>query len=169
MKRCVFFGTAAMLLLAVAGCDDASRQEEVAARGADVMPFDLELTTHVFEERPDGGVQRVVADDAGDSTQIALIREHLREEAERFAAGDFADPAQIHGDEMPGLAELRAHDGRLVVEYSDIPEGGQIRYQSDDPALVDAVHRWFEAQRSDHGSHAVGGGHLHGAGDHGGS
>ena len=154
-------GLALILLLAAAGCSDASRQEEVAARGAEVMPFDLERTTHVFEERPDGGVQRVVADQAGDSTQIALIREHLRDEAERFAAGDFADPAQIHGDEMPGLAALRAHDGRVAVEYDDLPDGGQIRYSTDDSVLVDAMHRWFEAQRSDHGRHAQSGGHGH--------
>ena len=161
---------ALILLLVAAGCSDASRQEDVAARGAEMMPFDLERTTHVFEERPDGGVQRVVADEAGDSTQIALIREHLREEAERFDAGDFADPAQIHGDDMPGLSEMRAHGGRLAVEYADLPQGGQIRYTSDDSTLVGAVHRWFAAQRSDHGSHAQSGGHAHdghgGDGDH---
>lgn len=145
---------AVTLMLLAAGCDDTSRQEEVAARGAEVMPFDLERTTHVFEDEPDGGLQRVVAKDPGDSTQIMLIREHLREEAARFAVGDFSDPAQIHGDDMPGLVELSAGADSLDVKYSDVPEGGQIRYSTGDSALAASVHRWFASQRSDHGRHA---------------
>lgn len=149
MKRVAF----AMLLL-VGGCDDASRQEEVASRGAEIMTFDLEKTMHVFENHPYGGIQRVVATDASDSTQIPLIRAHLREEAERFADGDFTDPSQIHGEDMPGLTEMSAGADRLSVTYGDLPDGGQIRYSTDDSALAAAVHRWFEAQRSDHGRHA---------------
>lgn len=154
MKRPIIYGFALALVLLVAGCDDATRQEEVAARGAAVMPFDLEKTVHVFEDRPDGGVQRVIAKAEGDSTQIALIREHLREEAARFEAGDFADPARIHGEDMPGLAELREHGAGLDVTYADIPQGGRITYSSDDSSLTMAVHDWFAAQRSDHGRHA---------------
>jgi len=33
-----------------------SHQEEVAKKGAQVMPFDLEQTTHVFQALEDGGV-----------------------------------------------------------------------------------------------------------------
>jgi hypothetical protein len=36
-------------------------QAKVAARGAEVMPFDLDRTTHVFTKLPDGGVQTVTA------------------------------------------------------------------------------------------------------------
>jgi len=61
------------------------------------MPFPLEQTTHVFRSSADGGTQRVVAKDRDDAEQIRLVREHLREEADRFAQGDFTDPAAIHG------------------------------------------------------------------------
>lgn len=37
---------------------------------------------------------------------VALIRSHLAEEAERFARGDFHDPAMIHGDDMAGLLRV---------------------------------------------------------------
>jgi hypothetical protein len=37
-----------------------NRHEEVAARGATVMPFDLEQTMHVFQKLEDGGLQKVV-------------------------------------------------------------------------------------------------------------
>ncbi len=131
-----------------------AQQAEVAERGADVMPFDLDVTQHIFMPRADGGLQQVVADDVDDGKQITLIREHLTEEAERFRRGNFDDPAQIHGQTMPGLADLRAHDGRIKVVYSDLPDGAQIEYTTKEPTLVEALHHWFEAQTSDHGAHA---------------
>jgi hypothetical protein len=131
------------------------RQAEVAARGAEVMPFDLERTTHIFEPQTDGGLQQVVADDSGDAEQIALIRSHLQEEATKFQRGDFSDPAAIHGDAMPGLAELRRGHAQIDVAYSELPNGAQIRYTTDDPAVISALHAWFAAQLSDHGGHAM--------------
>lgn len=46
--------------------DRDDRQAEVAARGGEVMSFDLERTTHVFETLRNGGVQTVVSDDPRD-------------------------------------------------------------------------------------------------------
>jgi hypothetical protein len=132
-----------------------SRQEQVATRGASVMPFDLDATTHVFQAQLDGGLQQVVAKDPADAEQIALIRQHLQHEAAMFARDDFADPAAIHGEEMPGLAVLRASAGRIDVAYSEFADGAQLRYTTGDPALVTALHQWFAAQLSDHGSHAT--------------
>lgn len=134
--------------------DSAERRAEVAARGATVMPFDLERTRHEFRPLAEGGVQTVVARDSADATQVHLVREHLRETAQRFRRGDFSDPAFIHGADMPGLAELRAGSDRLRIEYLSVPGGARIRYTSSDPTLVEAVHRWFQAQMSDHGAHA---------------
>jgi hypothetical protein len=118
------------------------------------MPFDLDATTHVFEKLEDGGLQSVVADEE-DSTQTALVRTHLAEEAARFARGDFHDPATIHGDDMPGLHVLTTHHEKLTVSYREIERGGEIRYRSDNPEVVAAVHQWFDAQLRDHGSHAA--------------
>ena len=131
------------------------RQAEVAARSRTVMPFDLVRTTHVFEKMPDGGLQTVASDDPADAEQVSLIRTHLRAEADRFAAGDFGDPAQIHGAMMPGLAELSAAAGAMHIEYSEVASGATIRYSTDDPVLVSALHLWFDAQVSDHGGHAM--------------
>jgi hypothetical protein len=132
----------------------AERRAEVAARGGTVMPFDLERTTHVFQRMPDGGLQTVTSDDSADAEQVGLIRTHLRAEADRFAAGDFGDPAQIHGAMMPGLADLSAAAGAIRIEYSEVASGAAIRYSTDDPGLVSALHLWFDAQVSDHGDHA---------------
>lgn len=139
------------------GSGDSERQEEVADRGSRVMSFDLDATTHVFEERADGGVQTVVADDPEDSAEIAEIRRHLRAEVEAFARGDFRDPAEVHGGRMPGLQELEAGADRLEIAYDDVPNGGRITYVARDEELVAALHTWFEAQVSDHGPHAEAG------------
>jgi hypothetical protein len=132
----------------------ADRREAVAERGAGVMGFDLDATTHRFAPADDGLVQTVVADDPADAEQVALVREHLAHEAERFGAGDYTDPAAIHGDAMPGLTELTAGAERITVAYEPVDAGGRITYTTADPALVTALHRWAEAQLADHGTHA---------------
>jgi hypothetical protein len=131
-----------------------ARQAEVAERGAEVMPFDLEATTHRFEPTATGLVETVVADDPADDEEIGLIRDHLADERERFEQGDYRDPAAIHGDDMPGLAQLEAGADAVTVELDQLPDGARLTFASDDPELVDALHRWGEAQTSDHGTHA---------------
>ena len=84
------------------------------------MPFDLARTTHFFDDTPSGGIETITANDPRDTRQTALIRSHLTAEAKRFGHGDFSDPAQIHGQEMPGLVEL-ARAGRQVA--GEVREG----------------------------------------------
>lgn len=129
------------------------RLEQVAAIGAQVMPFDLDRTTHTFSDRPWGGVQTVASDD-GDLEQLSLIRSHLADEASRFSRGEFGSPERIHGHDMPGLSVLRERYADIEVSYAEAPTGAAITYRSEDRALIDAVHAWFQAQRSDHGAHA---------------
>lgn len=131
-----------------------TRQETVATRGAVVMPFDLDKTHHVFDQRPDGGIESVVALDAKDSASIEQIRTHLQGEAKKFAVGDFSDPVTIHDANMPGVAALSAAASRLVVKYAELPGGASITFSSEDRVVVAAVHDWFAAQVSDHGAHA---------------
>ncbi|HET8760395.1 MAG TPA: hypothetical protein VFN94_04965, partial [Nitrospiria bacterium] len=103
-----------------------TRQAQVAARWAQVMPFDLEQTIHVFQRLEDGGRQTVTVKDPSNTQQIALIQSHLQHEAERFRQGDFSDPAKIHGHEMPGLAELKAGFAQIDIRYTALPNGGEI-------------------------------------------
>lgn len=100
-----------------------TRQGDIAERGVQVMPFDLERTTHVFERLSDAECNSVVADDPSHEEQIRLIRMHLQEEAETFRRGDFGDPATIHGQSMPGLDALCAAAGEIEVRYSETPTG----------------------------------------------
>ena len=104
-----------------------------------------------------GGVESVVANDAQDQQQMGLIRSHLRDEATKFTQGNYADPARIHGMDMPGLKELEVGYSRVLVVYADQPNGANITYTSSDPVLVEAIHAWFDRQLADHGSDATGG------------
>lgn len=137
------------------------RQEEVAGRGKDVMPFNLAATTHVFSKTAGGGMQQVVAKKSTDAAQVKLARGHLREIREQFLKGNFSGPSHIHGQDMPGLAELReAKQGQIAIDYKDIKGGGQLTYRTADATLVAALHKWFDAQLSDHGKDAKEG-HAH--------
>lgn len=152
----------APVALPLAGCAaDAQRQAEVARRGADVMPFDLKATQHVFTKTAEGGLQTVVARDPADNAQVELVRGHLRALRTQFLAGDFSGPSHIHGAAMPGLAELQAaRPGQIAIDYRDVAGGAELAWKMADPALVAALHRWFDAQVSDHGPDAMAG-HMH--------
>ncbi len=143
---------------------DAARQAEVARRGADVMPFDLGATTHIFTKSREGGIQRVVAKRRADAAQVKLVRAHLRDIESEFRKGDFSGPAHIHGNDMPGLAELKAaRPGEIAIAYKDVPGGAQLTYRTANAKLVAALHAWFDAQLSDHGADAMAGhDHQHG-------
>jgi hypothetical protein len=104
-----------------------THQEEVATRGALAMSFDLAQTMHVFQKLENGCLQKVVVKDPSNKKQIALIQSHLQKEAEKFGKVDFSDQAKIHGESMPGLAELKAGAGKIDVRYAPLPDGAQIR------------------------------------------
>lgn len=151
----IVLGAMLAIQLCAAQTDHApDHQGEVTRRGAEVMPFDLARTTHFFDDTDQGGVETITANDTSDAGQIALIRSHLTVEAERFARGDFSDPARIHGRDMAGLAALESAGSRLHVQYAALSTGARIVYSSDDPAVITAIHQWFDAQRRDHDAHS---------------
>jgi hypothetical protein len=154
---CLALSCAASTLLAAvpdaATPADTQRQQEVRAKGAAVMPFSLDQTLHTFDKTDTGGVQRVRA---GNADQVAMIRSHLQSIAQSFTARDFSAPAHIHGADMPGMAEMKAaKPDELTVGYRQLDDGAELDYVSHSPAIVAAVHRWFDAQLADHGRDAT--------------
>lgn len=142
---------------------DVQRHADVAKRGRDVMPFSLKATTHIFTKTGEGGIQRVVARNSADAGQARLVRLHLKGIKQQFLKGDFSGPSHIHGKDMPGLEELRsAKQDQLAIEYRDVKGGAELSYRTVDPMMVAALHKWFDAQLSDHGADAMEGhGHHH--------
>ncbi len=133
-----------------------ARLDEVARLGRRVMPFDLEKTLHVFSKTKQGGIQQVIAKDPANQEQIELIRAHLGKIAAEFKQGTFSDPTKIHGKNMPGLSALKnAEPGAIDIRYRELENGAEITYVTENPELIEAIHRWFEAQLSDHARHAT--------------
>lgn len=135
---------------------DAQRKSEVSQRGEEVMPFSLAATTHIFTKSAEGGMQQVVAKESTDADQVTFIRQHLQEIRKQFLNGDFSGPSRIHGDDMPGLADLKnAKPGQIAIDYQDVEGGAELIYTTSDASLVSALHKWFDAQLSDHGKDAM--------------
>ena len=167
MTRSVFQAALLSAFLCAIAAQAASpeRQADVASKGAEVMPFDLKATTHIFTKTAEGGIQRVIAKKPADAQQVKLVREHLHDIRAAFMKGDFSAPSHIHGDEMPGLAELKAaKPGEVAIAYEDVAGGAVLMYRTTNAKLVTALHRWFDAQLSDHGADAMAGHHQHGGG-----
>ena len=118
------------------------------------MPFDLNRTTHTFAKTAGGGVESVTIKSPGDRAQLPLIRKHLRKEQRLFSSGDFRDPMATHGMRMPGLDTLRTHATDINITYRPLREGAQLRYATPDQTVRNALHNWFDAQLTDHGSDA---------------
>ena len=140
------------------GCSFASaqtKQEHIHHMGSAVMPFDLGKTIHIFRMTDNGGNQQVVVKDASETDQITRIRQHLKHEAEAFQRGEYADPAALHGADMPGLKDLQTGAKQIRVSYSDLPNGAEITFETTNLQLLTAVHRWFGAQLSEHGADAI--------------
>ncbi|MGE5624946.1 MAG: aspartate carbamoyltransferase [Bacillota bacterium] len=133
-----------------------ARQQEVAQKGAMVMPFNVHNSTHVFQKNQYGGIQQVVAKDPNDKDLVAAIRTHLEMEAERFGKRDYSDPMKIHGKGMPGVQYLsKVKPGQIAITYREVPAGAAVDYVGRDAATADAIHKWFDAQLSDHGEDAT--------------
>jgi len=135
---------------------DEARLDEIAQKGSQIMPFNLDQTIHVFSKKADGGLQQVVVKKQSNNRQIKLIQEHLAEIAEKFKQGDFSDPSKLHGEKMPGLAVLKkAKQGEINIKYTALNDGAQIVYSADKHSLILAIHQWFDAQLSDHSRHSM--------------
>jgi hypothetical protein len=140
-------------LPSAAHADD--RQATIHDMGAQVMPFDLKKTLHIFQMTESGGIQEVVIRDPAYADQVPMIRMHLQHEAMSFQSGDYSDPTSLHGADMPGVQDLSASAARIRIAYQPLPDGAQITFSTDDLHLITALHRWFGAQLSDHGADAA--------------
>jgi hypothetical protein len=160
MNRCLLRSPILLLFVLAfsltSHADDVDRQAEVAKRGADVMPFSHTATMHVFTKTTDGGTMSLITKDAADEQQIRMVRAHLQDMQGRFQKGDYSGPSHIHGDDMPGLAQLKAaKPGEIKVSYREVPAGAELHYRTADARLITALHDWIDAQLSDHGKDAM--------------
>ncbi len=148
----LFFSTVALAI----GTANPKQVDEAHQRQQQVVPFSMDQTLQTFTKTVHGGVQHVIAKSADNSEQIKLIQAHLLKIANEFKKGDFSVTERVHGADMPGLAQLKmAETDDIKFEYQALPNGAQIHYSTEYPQYVQALHEWFDAQISEHGSDVV--------------
>jgi hypothetical protein len=126
------------------------KDEALKKRGAEAMGFDQDATTHHFTQTPTGGSIDVTAKSAADEKSIASIRAHLRSIAGEFARGRFDKPFQTHGEIPPGVPEMQKGAGAIAYRYEDMPRGGVVHIDTQDPRLIEAVHAFLRYQMVEH-------------------
>jgi len=150
-----------MIAVAACGCgsESARRRSDqpfaaMQARGQTVMGVDQYASAHVFEDLVDGGRIVLDADNPVDITGIVAIRQHMRDIAVAFRAGDFAKPFRVHAQVVPGTSAMTARRAKITYEATDRPSGAEVRIRTRDSVAVAAVHAFLAFQRAEH--HAAG-------------
>lgn len=119
-------------------------------RGAQVMGFDQEKTTHHFLLFEDGGAIDVSVKDAADKKNMDAIRAHLPHIAMKFGQGDFEAPMLVHATTVPGTKEMTGLKDRISWKYVETPKGGRVDIVSSDAAALAAIHTFLKYQIDDH-------------------
>ena len=159
MKKVVFCLVATALLATVAppclagGHSHSGGQQAGGKKDDTTTPtppqsasYDPAATNQVVARINGGAVRRVVANETSDARQIGLIRDNLRKQAEQFSTGSLPAPLPGRGVPLPGFAALQAAaPGQLHAEYLAVRAGAEVRYTSDDPALIMALRTWLDA------------------------
>ncbi len=123
---------------------------QMNARGAHVMGFDQEKTTHSFRLHADGGAIDIAVKDPADQASRDAIRSHLPHIAEMFAAGNFSAPMLIHATDVPGTGTMAAATDRIRFSYVETARGGRVDIVTTDASALAAVHEFLRFQIRDH-------------------
>jgi len=89
----VFGAVLALLTAPVIAQTPTKHRAAVEQHSEHTMPFDMNRTMHIFESKPDGGMQTVMVHD-GDPKQMALVRSHLRKEVPPLATAISRTPCR---------------------------------------------------------------------------
>jgi hypothetical protein len=120
-------------------------------RGAMVMGFDQDKTTHHFYLYEDGGAIEVSVKDATDAANRDAIRSHLPHIALMFGQGNFDAPMMVHDSKnVPGTAVMTTLKDKIAYKYTETPKGGRVDITTTDKAALSAVHDFMTFQIADH-------------------
>ena len=145
--------TVAWALIAISAVTARQQQDQhsqMNQRGAQIMGFDQEKTTHHFYLYADGGAIDVAVNDASDRANLDAIRAHLPHIAMLFGAGNFEAPMLVHDTKVPGTAEMGKLKDRITYKYAETPKGGRVNIITTDAEALKAVHAFLKFQIADH-------------------
>ncbi len=148
-----FVITAALAFIAigaVAAEQNHDQHAQMNQRGAQVMGFDQEKTTHHFYLYSEGGAIDVAVNDVADKTNLDAIRAHLPHIAMLFSEGNFEAPMLVHDTNVPGTAKMGMLKDYITYKYAETPKGGRVNIITTDPEALAAVHAFLKFQITDH-------------------
>ena len=119
-------------------------------RGAMVMGFDQDKTTHHFFLYEDGGAIDVSVKDAADRTNLDAIRAHLPHIVVLFGEGNFEAPMMVHGVSVPGTPEMKKVKDAITWKYEETVKGGRVNITTANPDALKAIHVFLRYQITDH-------------------
>jgi hypothetical protein len=122
----------------------------VESHGYEAMGFPHNKTTHHFLLLSDGGAIEVSANDLNDKANTEAIRSHLSQIAKMFGNGDFSTPMFVHDGIPPGVTAMKLMKSAIRYRYAEMPGGGKINIQSDDPIAVAAIQDFLRFQITEH-------------------
>ena len=141
------------LLACTAAAASPQQQHDPTAmntRGAHVMGFDQNKTTHHFTLTKSGGIIQVEANDPSDTSSRDHIRMHLEHISKAFAQGDFTDPHEVHAETPPGIPEMKARKAKISYQYESTPTGAKVIITTEDPKALKAIHDYLRYQIREH-------------------
>jgi len=143
---------AGLFLLASAAAAVQQQHDSTAmnTRGAHVMGFDQNKTTHHFTLTKTGGIIQVQANDPSDTTSCDHIRMHLEHISKAFAQGDFTDPHEVHAETPPGVPTMKARKAKITYQFESIAKGAKVIITTEDPKALEAVHDYLRYQIREH-------------------
>ena len=120
-------------------------------RGAMVMGFDQDKTTHHFLLYEDGGAIDISVKDTTDAKNRDAIRAHLPHIAAMFGTGDFNAPMTVHDSRnVPGTATMAELKDKIAYRYVETARGGRVEIVTRDKNALAAVHQFLTFQIRDH-------------------
>jgi hypothetical protein len=122
----------------------------VNQRGTQAMGFSQTKTAHHFLLKADGGVIQVEANQAEDTASRDQIRQHLRQIAGQFAAGDFVAPLFIHAQTPPGVPTMQGLKAEIKYEFEETERGARVRFSTRNAEAAKAIHEFLRFQIKDH-------------------
>jgi hypothetical protein len=126
------------------------KKAETKQRGAVVMGFDQNKTTHHFRLTVSGGFIQVEVNDSVDAVNRDLVRTHLKTIAEEFAAGNFAKPFGTHDEMPPGVKTMERKKSAISYQFEPTESGGRVRIGTKSADAVRAVHDFLRYQITGH-------------------
>jgi hypothetical protein len=125
-------------------------QADVEKHGDQAMGFPHDKTTHHFRLYSDGGAIEVTVNDSKDSQNLQSIRSHLTHIATMFSNGDFAIPMFVHDQVPPGVPVMKEKHAEISYTFEELPAGGRVRIQTNNPDARKAIHDFLRFQIVDH-------------------